>query len=331
MITNAINGASCLSSCAPPACGTPTGLSAGSITSISAILSWAAVSGATSYTLQWKPTAGAVFNTVSGLVNTTYALSGLSAAAAHQFQVLAVCASGSSVYSTVATFTTSAGACSDAYEPNNTNGTSRSVTANSTISGLIGTSSDLDWYHFSNTANQPNIKVSLTNLAANYQLRLYRSTTLLATSTNGGTASEQIIYNTSTVATNYKVKLNGASGAFSASQCYTLTVQIGSSPFSTQGMDAGEPGEGTDTDGDIISIQPNPASDAVNVVLPASGIASVVDVLDATGRLVGSFNSGASEVTTNVVFDMSDKPEGIYLVRVTRNEESTVKRLVVSR
>lgn len=330
VITNAVNGASCLSSCAPPTCGTPAGLSAGSITSTSAVLSWAAVSGASSYTLQWKPTAAAVFNTVSGLVNTTYTLSGLSAATGHQFQVLAVCASGSSVYSTVATFTTSAGACSDVYEPNNTNGTSRSIAANSTISGLIGTGTDLDWYHFSNTANQPNIKVSLTNLAANYQVRLYRSTTLLGTSTNAGTASEQIIYNTSTVATNYKVKLNGASGAFSASQCYTLTVQISATPFSTQGMEAGDP-IGTEADEDVISIHPNPASDAVNVVLPASGIASVVDVLDATGRLVGSFNSGASDVTTNVVFDMSDKPEGIYLVRVTRDEESTVKRLVVSR
>ncbi|MFZ1685931.1 MAG: M12 family metallo-peptidase [Flavobacteriales bacterium] len=331
LIVNNINNASCLTACSPPpTCGTPAGLSAGSITSTSAVLSWGAVSGATSYTLQWKPTSSGIFNTVTGLATTSYTLSGLASNTAHHFQVLAVCASGSSTYSTLTAFATAAGTCADAYEPNNTNGTALVIPANSTTSASIGVNGDLDWFRFSNTTAQRNIKVTLTNLAANYQLRLYRSNTQLATSLNSGTTSEQIIYNTSTVGTNYKVKVNGATGAFSASQCYVLTVQISSTPFTTQALEGGGDMEVIESE-EAVSIHPNPTSDAVNVVLPPSDMASTVDVLDATGRMVGSLNTDAVDVRTNLVFDMSDKPEGIYLVRVTRGSETTVQRLVVAR
>ena len=329
LITNNVNGAACLTACvAPPVCGVPTGLSTSSITSTSASLTWAAVTGATSYTLQWTPTTATIFNTVTGLTTTTHTLSGLAPNTAHHFQVLAVCASGSSTYSSLTAFTTMGGSCSDVYEPNGTNSTAVVVPVNSILSGKIGADGDIDWYRFSNTTTQRNIKVSLTNLPANYQLRLYRSNTLLATSANTGTTSEQIIYNTSTVATNYKVKVNGASGAFSATQCYTLTVQIGQSPFSMQGMEGGDTEPMVEDD--VISIYPNPASDVVNIVLPASEVPSTIDVLDATGRVVDSFGSGAIDVTTRLTFDMSDKPEGMYLVRVMQGDESTLHRLVVA-
>ena len=89
----------------PSGCGTPSGLIAASITTSSATLGWSAVSGATSYNVQYKTTAASTWTTVSAS-GTTYALSGLTASTGYQFQVQAVCASGSSAYSAAASFTT---------------------------------------------------------------------------------------------------------------------------------------------------------------------------------------------------------------------------------
>src|SRR5204863_5563551 len=100
VIINSINGASCLTNCGV-SCGNPSGLAAGTITNTSANLSWAAVAGATSYSLQWKPSSGSTWTSVTGIATNSYALAGLTAGTSYDYQVLAVCPSGSSVYSSV--------------------------------------------------------------------------------------------------------------------------------------------------------------------------------------------------------------------------------------
>jgi GEVED domain-containing protein/fibronectin type III domain protein len=87
-------------------CTAPTGLSASSITGTSATLGWGTVSSAITYTLQWG-TSTASFTTVTGLTTNSYPLSSLAASTKYYFQVLSVCASGSSGYSTLDSFTTS--------------------------------------------------------------------------------------------------------------------------------------------------------------------------------------------------------------------------------
>ncbi|MBK8338574.1 MAG: fibronectin type III domain-containing protein [Flavobacteriales bacterium] len=333
LITNNVNSASCLGSgcgTTPPACAAPSGLVAGSISSTSAALSWGSVSGASSYTLQWKPTAGSVYTTVTGLTSASYALSGLTPGTAYHFQVLTVCASGSSAYAPLVSFTTSGGTCTDAYEPNGT--TPKQIASNVTLTALISSGTDLDWFRFSNTTGQKNIKVTLTGLPADHNLRLYRSSTLLASSLNTGTTIEQVVYNTSTVSTNYRVRVNGANGAFNASQCYTLTVQISGTAFSMAGLEGMVEGGLDEMDNaSPISIHPNPANDLVSIVLPPTDVPSTVEMLDGTGRLVGSWSVDITEGGTNLVLDVIDRPEGMYLMRVTRGGESTVQRLVVAR
>lgn len=94
--------------CNPPSttCNVPTGLGSSAITTSSATVSWVAVSGATSYNLQYKTSAASSFTTVN-TTSPSYSLTGLSAATAYVFQVQTVCSSGSSAYSSQASFTTS--------------------------------------------------------------------------------------------------------------------------------------------------------------------------------------------------------------------------------
>ena len=83
------------------------GLNARNITRSSAVLSWTAVSGALKYNLQWKVASSGTWTTVPGLTTTSYNLTGLSSHTNYQFKVQAICSSGSSAYSNLASFRTS--------------------------------------------------------------------------------------------------------------------------------------------------------------------------------------------------------------------------------
>ena len=88
-------------------CTAPTGLAVSAITNTGATASWAAVTGASGYTLQYKLASAGSFTTVSGITGTSYNLTGLTAGSAYQVQVSSTCtAGGSSAYSAVVSFTT---------------------------------------------------------------------------------------------------------------------------------------------------------------------------------------------------------------------------------
>lgn len=92
----------------PPGCEIPKGLTATGITNTAAYLTWVAVSGASSYNLQWGPAANPAANTVSGLTAPRYALRGLTLGTDYAFQVQAVCSAVNSAYSASSGFTTTA-------------------------------------------------------------------------------------------------------------------------------------------------------------------------------------------------------------------------------
>ncbi|MFM2206146.1 MAG: hypothetical protein RL213_121 [Bacteroidota bacterium] len=86
-------------------CAAPTGLSIGSITGNSVIVSWSAP-GAVSCNLQYKTSAATSWTTLSG-VTSPFTLSGLSACTGYSVQVQSVCSpTASSAYTTPVGFTT---------------------------------------------------------------------------------------------------------------------------------------------------------------------------------------------------------------------------------
>jgi len=89
----------------PVSCGIPATLGSSGVTTSGATLTWGAVSGATSYNVQYKLSTATTWTTVTSATNSV-AVSGLTTASTYNFQVQAVCASGTSAYSTAASFTT---------------------------------------------------------------------------------------------------------------------------------------------------------------------------------------------------------------------------------
>ena len=139
--------------CTPPSGGTctvPSGLAAGSVTTSSAVISWGSMSGATSYSLQYKLASSGTWTTVS-TGSTSYSLTGLSSGTSYNAQVSATCSSGSSGYSSAVNFTTGTTGCSDFGEPNNSTAAATSISAGS-LNALIANSTDADYYRLTSVS-----------------------------------------------------------------------------------------------------------------------------------------------------------------------------------
>jgi hypothetical protein len=339
--------ASLLSStgCQPPTgggtCGTPTGLASSNIAQTSATVSWGAVSGATSYTLQYKTAAASTWTTVSSLTSTSYGLTGLTAGTTYNFQVRATCSGTTGSYSSVASFTTQTsgggGSCTNSYEPNNSfSAATTTMSLNTPFQSLIGTSTDKDYYRFQVTSTLRNIKVELTTLPYDYDVRLYRgTTTLVGLSENAGTQSEQIIYNNASTSYYYYVYVYGYNGAYSSTQCYTLTITRSSTAFRTDGS-TDETVEEVELpvvfEAAAFGLFPNPAQDEVTVEIPLENEAQVqVALVDVAGKVVAAQSQQLGKAANRVRFDTSMLSNGVYFVQVRNGEQSATRKLVIQK
>ena len=89
----------------PTTCSNVASLSSSNITTSSASLSWGAVSGASSYTVQYKTSTSFTWGTLGTYTGTSTSISGLTSSTTYNWRVKANCATG---YSSVSSFTTAA-------------------------------------------------------------------------------------------------------------------------------------------------------------------------------------------------------------------------------
>ncbi len=326
--------ASLLSSlgCVPPSggttCGTPSALTASSVTSSSATLSWGAVSGATSYNVRFKPTSSSTWTT--GTVTSTSAqATGLTASTQYEFQVQAVCGSATGNYSSSAVFTTQSATtiCTDVYEPNNTSSAYKTIPVNTNISASISTSTDIDWFRFSTTTPNTYFRVTLSNLPADFDMTLYDSRVRsLGSSQNGGTSNETIIRNTNKAGT-YYIRVYGYNGAFNASQCYNLRVDASSTSFRLDGSEISE--VKADPTGSIL-VFPNPASGLTSFEfiseIPGMSNVTIVDLL---GKVVYTGEYEVIEGVNDVKLDVQNFAKGLHLIMVDQNGDRRIGKFLV--
>ncbi|MEO8150180.1 MAG: T9SS type A sorting domain-containing protein, partial [Bacteroidia bacterium] len=291
-----------------------------------------AVTGATTYTLQYRVSGGAL-TTVGNLTTTSKALSGLTAATLYDYHVKAVCSGVSSTYSAYSHFTTltsGGGSCviPDPYEPNGANTSAKPIAVNTLIYGLIYNATDIDWFSFATTTAAPKIKVVLNALPADYDVALYNSAgALLGFSQLSGTAAETIIYNAATTGATYYVQIYGYNGVFSKTACYHLKAN-------TRALDY-RLGDAQDADvehtGDV-SLYPNPANDQLTVSLTSdANQTSHISIIDMLGHTALSTESELSEGDNKVEIDLTTLQNGVYFVQVICNGDKTMQKLVVNK
>ena len=325
--------------CTPPsgggACAVPSGLNTTNITTSSATLNWGSVSGASSYDVRARQVGTSTWSNGTA-TGTSINFTGLAANTQYEFQVQAVCGGSTSGYSGSATFTTSSEGCTDNYEPNNSRSSSLPLSPTGVdLIAQIATSTDNDWYRFANTSAQRNIRLDLTNLPADYDLRLYQNNTLRRTSQNGGTTPEVCIWNTSKVASNWYAYVYGYNGAFSNTQCYTLRITLSSSAFREDGT----------TDGEVTELEvpvyversgfamfPNPAADEVTLDVATQADGPVrVSLIDITGKALLLRTYDLAKEDSQITLDVSQLPAGTFFVRVENGETVGVQKLMIMR
>jgi hypothetical protein len=303
-------------------CGTPSGLASSAISSSGATITWSAVSGATSYNVRYRVSTATASVVVTSTTNSRV-LSGLAASTNYVVDVQAICSGGTSAYSSTINFTTTATACADSYEANNSSTAAALIPTNSNLSSRISSSTDRDWYRFSNSTTNRNIRIELFNLPADYDVRLYNpSGTQVAISENGSTTSEVINYNNGPTGT-YRIQIYGYNGAFNSSLCYSFRASIGSVAFREgANMDAeeieliAEPFVSTEPLS-LINAFPNPTSDVLNVLFHSESDGMVmVTLLDIAGRVVHQYNVNGIAGNNKTDVDMTAFAPGYYTIMV---------------
>jgi hypothetical protein len=308
------------------ACAAPTNPTASSITSSGATIGWTAASGASNYSLDYRISGATTWTTLT-VTGVSQALTGLTASTTYEYRIKTNCSASASGYTTTATFVTTAVSttCSDPYESNNTLATATAATVNTSIQALISSSTDNDYFSFSNSASQANIKVTLTNIPTgkDYDLRLYNSAgTNVKSSLSSGVTAEKILYNAAPVGT-YKVRVYPYSGS-STTACYTLTINIGSTTF-TREID------GSDTPFEEVKITPNPVADVLNIEWHAEADApATIRLFDLTGREMKRIEKQMSKEITTVQMDVRNVQNGMYIVTLQQGETLQTKKVVVN-
>lgn len=303
-------------------CTAPTNVTAASITTTGATISWTAATGASSYNLQYKLATATTFTTVT-TASTSATLTGLTAGATYNYQVATACNGSTSAFSTSASFTTTAitTTCLDVLESNNTLSTAKAITVGTTFTAQIASSTDKDYYSFSNTTAAKNIQISLTNLPADYDVVLYNpSGTQVGISQSSGTTAETISYNNGVIGT-YKVYVYGYSSAFSNTKCYTLLAKTSGTTFRTTAA--------TENTNSIVTIYPQPAANLANIQFNENWKgATTVTIINQLGGVVSNQNINA-ESNGAAKINISALKNGMYFIRLTNGKNTTTQKLLV--
>ncbi|HYV90360.1 MAG TPA: T9SS type A sorting domain-containing protein [Chitinophagales bacterium] len=308
-------------------CNTPSSLTAASITSSGATLSWGTVSGATGYNVQYRPTGNLTWTSATS-ATTSLAVSGLIESTQYEFQVQTTCSGGStSSFSASANFTTlSSNPCTETFEPNGTKNTAASISVGVDISSQISISGDIDWYSFTNTTGASNIKVTLTTLPANYNETLHNSSNAqVAVSKKSGTQDESMIFNTSVIGT-YKIKVVGANGEFSNTQCYTLHVYTSSTPFK---LGDGFPLALSDN---TLKVYPNPNAGVMTLEYISNADAMIqVRIFDITGKLLVDEQQQIVEGANVLHPDLTKLVSGAYFIEVSNGNDISRGKFMIEK
>jgi Metallo-peptidase family M12B Reprolysin-like/Secretion system C-terminal sorting domain/Bacterial pre-peptidase C-terminal domain/Fibronectin type III domain len=308
-------------------CGDASGLTASAITQTSATLSWAAVSGANSYTVDYKAASSSTWINAAATTATSINLTGLTANTTYDWRVRATCstASGNYVQSQFTT-TNNPVTCPGSYDVG-TNGTASGaalIDLNTDVYGTIGARGDNDYYKFIIT-NGGTITISLTNLPADYQLSLLSSngTSILQSSTNSGTTNEIINATVSGNSTYYVRVYPKNNGAFNATNCYTLRVQAGTaSRMSVENVYLNNQ----------LRVLPNPASSKANLSFTAVSAGSAnVSVINQTGSVVLVKTVSVSAGDNSRQLDVSALANGVYFVKIETGSVIQMAKFVIAK
>lgn len=280
-------------------CGTATGLSASAITTSSATVSWTAVSGATSYAVDYKLNSSSTWTSFSTAQTATSAdLTGLNSGSLYDWRVTTNCASGSSSPASAQFTTTSTATCDAPTGLSSSAITSSSATVSWTaVSGAVSYAVDYKqnssstWTSFSTA--QTGTSANLTGLTAS-TLYDWRVTTNCSSGSSTPAAAQFTTSVASTCAT-----------AFEPNETQATAAAI------TSGV-ANSAAISTTTDIDYYKITTTATSNIVYNLAGPSGVDYDLYIYNSGGTQIGS---GTGTTATESV-SLTSQAAGTYYIKV---------------
>ena len=236
-----------------------------------------------------------------------------------------VTANGYSIWSTLASLTTPAVPipCSNSYEPNNNRNAAPTIALNTTFGSMITSNNDKDYYLVTTTSTEPKLKVTLSNLPMDYDVRLLNANgSQLAISQNSGTTTDEIRYNANNAATYYIYVYPAQNGQFSTTNCYHLSTSTNSSNWR---IDESYPVSGKLGIDDRLSINEKSISYHADINEKVS-----INLYSVTGQRIYTMSLHATNNGLNTFF----LPElmlssGLYLVDVTTESDKQTGKIII--
>lgn len=331
-------------------CNTPTGLVTQQVSSSNAKLTWSAVSGALSYNLQYKTSAATIWTTVTGIPGNTHTIASLVSNTVYNYKVQTVCASGSSAYSSVASFTTYC-----ASSGTNTQDWIDYFKLGTMIRSSVAESGG--YFNAGTTITPLNIAVGATGIAGTISAGYSGSTKkqnyaiYIDFNRNGSFADvgEKVVGQSSTTnGGNYNFTVNIPSTATPGITAVRVVMRRQPTAISpclvgTQGETedyyvnltaASFQGFGGNTITDIetkaasesITVAPNPSTGKYNVSFNSGFIPVQYDIINTSGHAV---KRGQIVSAKNLQLDITSMPAGLYLLRLTdRSGKTEMLKLV---
>jgi hypothetical protein len=280
-------------------CGAPSGLTASSITTSSATVSWTAVTGAVSYDVDYKTSASGTWtNAATGTTATSVGLTGLASSTVYDYRVRTNCSGASSTYSS-AQFTTGAVATCNA-------------PTGLTSSAISSSSATVSWTAASGASSY----------AVDYKLSSSGTWTSAASATTS--TSINLTGLSASSVYDWRVKTNCSSGS-SAYATAQFTTSAASScatafePNETQSAAAAissgvtnSAAINTTTDIDYFKITTTATSNISYNLVGPSGVDYDMTIYNSAGTQIGSGTSGTATETVS----LSSQAAGTYYIKV---------------
>jgi hypothetical protein len=219
--------------------------------------------------------------------------------------------------------------CYDSFEPNNSPSAAKSLKTYSDTTlygynGAIAAGADADWFKVK--VDPTNLKIVLTDLVVDFDLKLYKKNgQLIKSSINTGTANETIIYNNLAKGT-YYILVDHLANVFAPLSCYRIKTMTSTSPWILK--------EGDEMIADQSPFQaqvfPNPSVNDLNIKFtPVNELPVIVNLYSLLGQKVASNQYPAVEGTQFISMKVDNLKGGMYLLELTQGAATSVQKVLI--
>ena len=282
------------------ACGNPSGLSATSITTSSPTVSWNAVSGAVSYSVDYKTTASGTWtNAATGTTSLSVNLSGLASATTYDWRVRTNCASSSSSYTTAQFTTSSPATC------NSPSGlTASAVTNNSATVSWSAAAGALSYavdYKTASSGTWTSAATATTSTSVN--LAGLAASTVYDWRVRSNCASGNSAYATGQFTT--QPNPSGCGTAFEPNESIAAAALISTGVANQAAIT-------TTTDNDYFRVVTTGTANNTFTLAGPSGVDYDMTIYNSAGTSIGTGTSASANETVS----LNNQPAGTYYIRI---------------